>query len=68
MAVMPDMRPSKLMHEDKDGVQVWGVIDAKGNDVCTIVRYLRSYPSHIRYGLPAALHMLFFSTILILCA
>ena len=44
---MPDMRPSKLLHEDKDGVQVWAVLDAKGNDVSTIVRYIRNYPSHI---------------------
>ena len=47
-AVMPDMRPSKLLHENSDGVQVWAVIDTKGNDVCTVVRYLRSYPSHVR--------------------
>lgn len=47
-AVLPEMRPSKFLYEDNSGSQVWAVIDTKGNYVCTIVRYLRSYPSHMR--------------------
>ena len=35
------------MHETQDGVQVWAVKDTKGNDVCSVVRYLRIYPSHV---------------------
>jgi len=46
-AVLPDIRPTKLLYVAPDGVQVWQVIDAKGNDVCTVVRYERRTPSHV---------------------
>ena len=44
--MLPEIRPTKFLSEDKSGAQVWAVIDAKGCGVCTVVRYLRVYPSH----------------------
>ena len=46
-SVLPDIRPTALLYEASDGVQVWEVTDTKGNAVCTVVRYLRSRQSHV---------------------